>query len=84
MLYSCSVVSSITHAKGLFEGSSSVFASRKVQTADPSEINEEYLVSELGTKADDASISGGTKSGGKLGAEEGRSFARPKGPGRKR
>lgn len=85
MVYSCSVVSTMMQAKELLQGSSSVLSARKIQTSDPSEINEEYIVSELGLKSEATTT---TASGGsevrKLGSEEGRSFARPKGPGRKR
>lgn len=76
-------------------GSSSVFlaakailppgalASRKIETSDPGEINEQLLRTELGLAGDETpTTTSGTKDSGN--GDEKKPFARPTGPGRKR
>jgi twinfilin-like protein len=91
MVYSSGAVSTIMYAKNLFPASNALH-SRKIETTEPVEIDEAYLVAHL----DLASLSvqdpgaggdgGGTSSGAGTNrfGEEGRGFARPKGPGRRR
>jgi twinfilin-like protein len=54
----------------------STLASRKVETSDPKEIDEAFMKAELGLESGT-----GTPVGG---AEEKKSFSRPKGPARTR
>jgi twinfilin-like protein len=65
-------------AKILLEGSTSVLATRKLETSDPREIDEAYLRMALGY--------GSSKAAGSTVSPplEKKPFARPKGPGRKR
>ena len=68
--------------KGFLEsaGTTSTLSSRKVETSDPSELDEKHLVTELGLTGSDAptaAASGPADSGDK------KPFARPRGPARK-
>lgn len=83
MVYSSGASAVFAHAKTVLPPSTSAgsLASRKVETSDPTELSEEYLIAELGLN------SGGDTEGGSGAAtpiEEKKPFARPKGPGRRR
>jgi twinfilin-like protein len=61
-------------------------ASRKIETSDPKELNEAYLITELGLLGTGPSTSGensGAVTPREVG-EEKKPFARPKGPARRR
>ncbi len=81
MLYSSAVLFVVKEVKGFLEsaGSTSTLSSRKVETSDPSELDEKYLVAELGLAGSDAPTvaSGPADNGDK------KPFARPRGPARK-
>jgi twinfilin-like protein len=81
MLYSVSSRALYTAVQTLFQSTdtTSVLASRKVETSDPQEINEKFLISELGPASTDGASAASTPV-----VEEQKRFARPKGPGRKR
>ncbi|KAI9057859.1 actin depolymerizing protein [Trametes sanguinea] len=82
MLYSSAVLSVVRDVKELLNatGSTSTLAARKVETSDPSELDEKYLISELGLAE-----SGGPAQGAPAEVSDNKpKFARPKGPGRKR
>lgn len=81
MLYSSAVLFVVKQVKTLLDavGSASTLSSRKVETSDPAELDEAYLVSALGLSDTD----GPTKAAA-TDAPEKKAFARPKGPGRKR
>ena len=82
MLYSSAVLFVVKEVKEFLSstGSSSTLASRKVETSDPSELDEKYLISELGLAEGNtpANPAGGPAEGG-----DRKPFARPKGPSRK-
>lgn len=78
MLYSSGSSSVHQAAKSLLASSTSILASRKIETSDPKEIDESYLRSELGLTGDVSASSEVVKE------DEKKPFARPKGPGRKR
>ncbi|KAI0780732.1 actin depolymerizing protein [Trametes elegans] len=83
MLYSSAVLSVVRDVKALLDsaGSTSSVASRKVETSEPSELDEKFLIAELGLDRSDASAGAAslpTESTDK------KPFARPKGPGRRR
>lgn len=84
MVYSSGASAVFTHAKTILPPSTSAgsLASRKIETSDPTELGEAYLVAELGLDV------GGDAEPGSGAAtprdEEKKPFARPKGPGRKR
>lgn len=75
MVYSSGSSSTFVTAKSLFSTSTSSLATRKIETSDPTELDEGYLESELGIGSD-----------GKASApvEQQKPFARPKPPGRRR
>jgi len=82
MLYSSGSSSVFQSAKDILSSSqsTSTLASRKIETSDPAELNENYLASELG-------LNSATPLGSSVAPVqdvEKRPFARPKGPGRKR
>ncbi|KAH9945940.1 actin depolymerizing protein [Epithele typhae] len=81
MLYSSAVLTVVKQVKDLLaaERSSSILAARKIETSDPAELDEAYLVSSLG-------LSDTTAAASALPATDGdkKPFARPKGPGRRR
>lgn len=88
MIYSSAALSVHHAVKALLaDCTSSVLASRKVETSDPSEVNEEFLVSELrlhGERVPEAGTAAVSSGGSaKLGSDEPKPFARPKGPGRR-
>ncbi|KZT68163.1 actin depolymerizing protein [Daedalea quercina L-15889] len=81
MLYSSGKMSTYLDAKKALdlEGGPTTIAERKIETSDPSELNESYLASELGRgRAVAASVAAPAVQ------DEKKPFARPKGPGRKR
>ena len=83
MLYSSGALMTLNLSKTLLPD----LAARKIETTDPAELDEAYLVAHLDLaklslqSGDLASAAG--KGPNRFG-EEGKSFARPKGPGRKR
>ena len=81
MLYSSAVLFVVKQVKTLLDAvcSASTMPSRKVETSDPAELDEAYLVAALGLSDTD----GPTKAAA-ADAPEKKPFARPKGPGRKR
>ena len=82
MLYSSGSAGVFAHAKSIVSpNSSAVLASKKIETSDPKEVDEEFLRVELGLDLG-GETEGGTRGGG--GKEEKKVFARPKGPGRRR
>lgn len=84
MVYSCSCLMLFKSAREVLEAEGiSELATRKVETSTPTELDEEYLIHELGLKAAPSSAASGVSA--PL-AEDGekKAFARPKGPGRKR
>ncbi|RDX56562.1 actin depolymerizing protein [Lentinus brumalis] len=83
MLYSSANLITVKEVKDYLNnaGTSSSFSPRKVETSDPTELNEQYLVAELGWAGPEAPTSSGR---GPTADAEKRPFARPKGPGRKR
>ncbi|KAH9857081.1 actin depolymerizing protein [Lenzites betulinus] len=83
MLYSSAVLSVVREVKELLSssGSSSTLASRKVETSDPSELDEKYLIAELGLSG---SVAATATAGVSSEGSDKKPFARPKGPGRKR
>lgn len=84
MVYSSGASAVFTHAKIILPPSTSTgsLASRKIETSDPNELGEAYLIAELGLDL------GGDPEPGSGAAtpreEEKKAFARPKGPGRRR
>ena len=81
MLYSSSALSVTKQVKEVLAaaGSSSTMASRRVETSDPAELDETYLVTALGL----SETEGPTKAVPTV-AEDKKPFARPKRPGRRR
>ncbi len=83
MLYSSAILVVVKEVKDFLAAarSTSTLAPRRVETSDPTELDEKYLVTELGWTGVDAPTStvGSTTEG--VGRQP---FARPKGPGRKR
>jgi len=60
------------------------FSPRKIETSDPRELTEEYIVEELGLEDSDPEKLG-SNSGGPSGVNEvSKPFARPRGPPRRR
>lgn len=82
MVYSSGSSSVLQVAKTLLAWPLAYLASRKIETSDPAELDEEFLKAELGFQAinpgEGESGSNTLKDGGK------RAFARPKGPGKRR
>ncbi|KDQ60680.1 hypothetical protein JAAARDRAFT_31659 [Jaapia argillacea MUCL 33604] len=65
---------------------STVLASRKIETSNPRELDEEHVKSELGLEGSGVAtpVEAGSGAGGNGAGEEKKAFARPKGPGRRR
>lgn len=82
MLYSSGASSVLQSAKGILSLSpgSSALAARRIETSDPAELTEEYLIAELGL---DSAAAAASSIPTTLDGEK-KAFARPKGPGRKR
>jgi twinfilin-like protein len=89
MVYSSGVSSVFLAAKKILLASSTVdihIAARKIETSDPAEINENFLIAELGLEKrsksqDDIGHIGHVTH---MKTDEQKLFARPKGPGRRR
>lgn len=80
MLYSSCSLATFLAAKAILSSyPTSTVASRKIETSDPQELDEAFLVSylDLDIAAPVASVSGHTNT------SEKKPFARPKGPGRR-
>jgi twinfilin-like protein len=87
MIYASGALGVFITAKNIFTtdsgpGSSSVLASRKIETSNPKELNEAYLRAEYGSEGVGAPGSGAGTPG--VVDEEKKPFAKPKGPGRRR
>ncbi|KAI0807625.1 hypothetical protein C8Q74DRAFT_1228381 [Fomes fomentarius] len=83
MLYSSAILVVVKEVKDFLAAaqSTSTLAPRRIETSDPTELDEKYLVTELGwtgAEAPTSTVGSTTEGVGK------QSFARPKGPGRKR
>ena len=78
MLYSCSSAMTFQAIKNILDSSSSLIniQSRKIETSDPQELNEVFLITELGLDAN--------KELGIVAGDSKKAFARPKGPPRRR
>jgi twinfilin-like protein len=75
MVYSSGATSVFQKVKSLLSSSSSILSPRKIESTDPKELTEEFLVGELGFgQVNDNAVNGIPKT----------SFSRPKGPGRRR
>lgn len=94
MLYASAAGGIQEMAKQILADSSLSFTQRKIETSDPKEINEAYLISELGLKTADSSNAGSTgaaaSGASSIGAriagtpiDQPRAFARPARPGRR-
>jgi twinfilin-like protein len=82
MLYSSGAIGVFASAKTILgPESSSVLASKKIETSDPKEIDEAFIRAELGVEESAPGSGAGTPS---LRDDEKKPFARPKGPGRRR
>lgn len=76
MIYASASLATLTSAKALLEeAGGSPLASRKVETSDPNELNDEYLQMELNERTSHTAAPAPVQN---------TPFARPKGPGRKR
>jgi len=83
MLYSSGARGVFASAKAILDSeSSSVLASKKIETSDPKEVNEAFIRAELGVEGE--STPGGGAGTPSLIDDEKKPFARPKGPGRRR
>jgi len=82
MLYSTGALAVHRAAKVVLGDSASLLAARKIETSDPKELNENLFTLELGSQ-DQSAPGSGTATPQPSQAER-PSFARPKGPGRKR
>lgn len=82
MLYSSGVGTTVIDAKKILElaGSGATMVARKIETSDPSELDQKYLAVELGRDGFAAAAAAAPA----FQSEEKKPFARPKGPGRKR
>lgn len=83
MLYSSGSTSVFQAAKTFLSSSNSHLNTRKVETSDPTELDEAFLKSELGF--DNVTTGGGDSATIKtpLGGDTSKSFAKPRGPARK-
>lgn len=82
MVYSSGASSVFQAAKTLLASSSSHLNTRKIETSDPAELDEAYLKGELGFNA--TAVSKGASAVKPPLGDGARSFAKPKGPTRKR
>jgi twinfilin len=87
MVYSSGCYAFFLQIKSLFSSSSSVLFNKRIETSDPKEIDESYLLDRLGSNDEGSGGDGGSSSvRQKIGAWEQREqkpFARPKGPSRR-
>jgi twinfilin-like protein len=83
MLYSSGSYAIFQYAKSIVSsvGLTSVFASQKIETSDPMELDESYLKSELNLSQELISRSG--SHGLTENLEENKAFVKPRGPARK-
>ncbi|KAI1794554.1 hypothetical protein LXA43DRAFT_995571 [Ganoderma leucocontextum] len=83
MLYSSAVIFVVKEVKEFLAsaGGTSTLSSRKVETSDPSELDEKYLVTELGLAGSEAPTVAATSGPADNGDKK--LFARPRGPARK-
>jgi twinfilin len=89
MVYASGCYVFFGQAKLLFTSSSSVVATRKIETSDPKEIDAAYLIDRLGLNEAEPEVSeGGGNVKQRIGEweqrEEKKPFAKPKGPARRR
>lgn len=86
MVYSSASVSLYESAKVLLASSASSLATRKVQTSEPGEINEQFLRTEFGFNDTSSGPAGSSGSSGVPtdAAEAKKPFAKPRGPGRRK
>ncbi|KAI0341776.1 actin depolymerizing protein [Trametopsis cervina] len=86
MLYSSSAVSVSRAAGRLLDGGSTKLLSRRIETSDPAEIDEAFLVSDLESVLEKTApqTAGQGSSGTAVAADNKPAFARPRGPARKR
>jgi twinfilin-like protein len=87
MVYSSGVSSVFLTAKSILSASVDVhFASRKIETSDPAEINESFLITELGLENPQklTKNSDGSGQAMQMKTDDQELFARPRGPGRRR
>ncbi|KAL5511224.1 TWF1 [Sanghuangporus vaninii] len=82
MIYSLQARALHHIAKSHLADMPSVLSERKIETSDPTELNESFLKSELGLGTSASTAGSGTSTPRQGGQAPG--FARPKGPGRKR
>ncbi|KAH8106779.1 actin depolymerizing protein [Cristinia sonorae] len=81
MVYSTGFLSTHRGGKAILEDAAQHLVERKIETSDPKELNEEFFKFELGLTASQSTPGG---SGSSTPIEANKTFARPKGPGRKR
>jgi len=82
MIYSSGFLSTYRAAKVVLGDAAEFLAERKIETSEPSELNEDFIKFELGLTGS-AAVTSGTSTPASAN-EEKKAFARPKGPGRKR
>ena len=75
MLYSSGSTTTFQAVKNILNSSISV-QSRKIETSDPQDLNEAFLITELGLDAN--------KESGNVAVDSSKAFARPRGPPRRR
>lgn len=87
MVYSSGATSTFTAAKPLLfsPSNNNNISSRKIETSDPTELDEAYIVSELGLNVD-STASDAAQGGGPVGrdGDEKKPFAKPRGPVRRK
>lgn len=86
MVYSSGAAGLFVSAKSIFtaeSSSSSVLATRRIETSDPKELGEAYLITGLGLGTGTTDVEGDSGAGTPQ-EEDKKPFARPKGPGRRR
>jgi twinfilin-like protein len=78
MLYSTGSATTFQAVKNILNSSSFLISvqSRRIETSDPQELNEAFLIAELGLDAN--------KESGIVAVDGSKAFARPKGPPRRR
>jgi twinfilin-like protein len=78
MLYSTGSATTFQAVKNILNSSSFLISvqSRRIETSDPQELNEAFLIAELGLDAN--------KESGIVAVDSSKAFARPKGPPRRR
>jgi len=80
MVYSSGALLVFQSAKSILADSASVLAAKKIETSDPTELDEGYLKTELGVgQGNDGGLSHPMER-----SEIQKPFSKPKGPGRRR